>query len=167
MFREKIKIILLFKEQSRWIYKGSSFTHNADELSKCLPFIVAGCCNFKGDPSTPIFDVDWCFVGVNIDGLGATTVVSIVTRTVGGLNELARSELDEAMLARRSRSIETRRSKRWISKAQTFRLMMMIYRRKDFHRDFRTKLHQNSSFDLSFLAFSHNSAFGMALEWVE
>ncbi len=38
------------------------------------------------------------------------TVVSIVNRTVGGLIELARSELDEAILAWRRRSIDARRS---------------------------------------------------------
>lgn len=45
-----------------------------------------------------------------LKGFAVVIAVSTVNRTAGGLIELARSELDEAILARRSRSIGIRRS---------------------------------------------------------
>ena len=52
----------------------------------------------------------WGFPAGMLNWLLVTSVVSIVKRTVGGLSEFARSELDEAKLAWRRRSNEGRRS---------------------------------------------------------
>ncbi len=48
--------------------------------------------------------------GTKPNGFADAAVVSIVYRTAGGLIELARSELDEAILAWRRRSNDKRRS---------------------------------------------------------
>lgn len=47
-----------------------------------------------------------------LNGFAVATAPSVVNRTAGGLIELAKSELDEAILACRRRSIDARRSEK-------------------------------------------------------
>lgn len=104
-----------------------------------------------------------------LNWLLVTSVVSIVKRTVGGLSEFARSELDEAKLAWRRRSNEGRRSdteeREWVWRRRRVP-WRILYHRKDFRRDYRQMHPRNSSFDLLSLASSRSFEFEMEQESV-
>lgn len=69
------------------------------------------CCIFLGDDDND-GGLRLCVTGEIPKAFGVSTTASILNRTAGGLNEFAKSELDEAIPAWRRRSIDIRRSVR-------------------------------------------------------